>query len=155
MKQERGDEAIPLLELAVKVAPSDLQAIIGLGQALESVGRTEDADDFYVRAIKQGGPPQLIDIAKERSTHLAHSAMRERAGFRPDAMMYIAGALEKFANMTTAQIQAIGFEIAILGQVASTSTTPTRSTRSSRFQGSLAVYIYVQLCMPPSSSLHP
>ncbi|MEZ6081266.1 MAG: tetratricopeptide repeat protein [Pirellulaceae bacterium] len=116
MKQGRSEDAVPFLELAVKVAPNDLQAIIGLGQALESVGRTEDADDFYARAIKQGGPPQLIDIAKERRTHLAHSTMRERAGFRPDAMMYIAGALEKFANMTTAQIQAIGFEIAILGQ---------------------------------------
>ena len=30
--------------------------------------------------------------------------------------MYIAGALEKFAEMQTSQIQAIGFEIAILGQ---------------------------------------
>ncbi len=42
--------------------------------------------------------------------------MRDRGSFRPDAMMYITGALEKFAGMTKSQIQAIGFEIAILGQ---------------------------------------
>jgi len=42
--------------------------------------------------------------------------MRKIANFRPDAMMYIAGAIEKFAVMQPSQIQAIDFEIAMLGQ---------------------------------------
>lgn len=58
-RQERFEDAVPLLEHNLKVAPSDLQAMIGLGQALEELGRTAEADNLYVRAIDQGGPPQL------------------------------------------------------------------------------------------------
>ena len=36
--------------------------------------------------------------------------------FGPDVLMYISGALEKFAGMTQSQIQSIGVELAILGQ---------------------------------------
>jgi hypothetical protein len=42
--------------------------------------------------------------------------MRDRGKFRPDVMMYITGALDRFADMSTKDVQAIGFEIAILGQ---------------------------------------
>lgn len=42
--------------------------------------------------------------------------MRDRGSFRPDVMRYITGALDKFAGMTNSEIQAIGIEIAILGQ---------------------------------------
>lgn len=116
LKQDKADEAVPVLEAAVKEAPRDLQSIIGLGQALEQVDRTEDADELYVKAIKIGGPQQLIDIAKDRRTAIAHKTMRDRGKFRPDVMMYITGALDKFANMSPKDVQAIGFEIAILGQ---------------------------------------
>jgi tetratricopeptide (TPR) repeat protein len=116
LKQGKADDAVPVLEAAVKAAPRDLQSIIGLGQALEEVDRTEDADDQYVKAIQIGGPPQLIDLAKERRTAIAHKTMRDRGKFRPDVMMYITGALDKFANLSTKDVQAIGVEIAILGQ---------------------------------------
>lgn len=116
MKQERFEEAVPLLEHNLKVAPADLQAMIGLGQALEELGRTAEADDLYVRAIDQGGPPQLIDLAKESRTKLAHQTLRGRSSFRPDVAMYISGALDRFTGMSLKEIQDLGFEIAILGQ---------------------------------------
>ena len=116
LKQDKADEALPVLEAAVKTAPNDLQSIIGLGQALEVVGRPEDADDQYLRAIQSGGPQQLIDLAKDRRTAIAHKTMRDRGDFRPDVMMYITGALDKFSNMSSKEVQAIGVEIAILGQ---------------------------------------
>jgi len=116
LKQDKAAEAVPILEDAVTAAPRDLQSIIGLGQAFEEVGRTEDADDLYLKAIQVGGPQQLVDLAKDRRTAIAHKAMRDRGDFRPDVMMYITGALEKFANMSTKDVQSIGFEIAILGQ---------------------------------------
>lgn len=78
--------------------------------------RADDADDQYVNAIKIGGPNQINDIAKERRTAIAQTTMRDRGSFRPDVMMYIAGALDKFANMSTNEVQAIGVKIAILGQ---------------------------------------
>ena len=116
LKQGKSDEAVPVLEAAVRANPSDVQSIIGLGQALEEVDRTEDADDQYVIAIQIGGPPQLIDLAKDRRTAIAQKTLRERGTFRPDVMMYITGALDRFARMTPQEIQTIGFEIAILGQ---------------------------------------
>ena len=42
--------------------------------------------------------------------------MQDRGEFRPDLMMYMTGALEKFADIAPAEIQSIGVEIAILGQ---------------------------------------
>ncbi len=116
LKQDKAEEAVPVLEAAVKAAPRDVQSIIGLGQALEEVGRPEDADDQYVKAIQIGGPQQLLDLAKDRRTALAHKTMRDRGDFRPDVMMYITGALDKFANLSAKDVQAIGVEIAILGQ---------------------------------------
>jgi Flp pilus assembly protein TadD len=116
LKQGKADEAVPVLEAAVKAAPRDVQSIIGLGQALEEIGRSDEADDQYVKAIQISGPPHLIDLAKERRTAIAQKTMRDRGVFRPDVMMYITGALDKFANMSSKEIQAIGFEIAILGQ---------------------------------------
>jgi hypothetical protein len=73
-------------------------------------------DDQYVKAIQIGGPQQLVDIAKDRRTAIAQKTMRNRADFRPDVMMYITGALDKFASLSTKDVQAIGVEIAILGQ---------------------------------------
>jgi Flp pilus assembly protein TadD len=116
LKQGKSDEAVPVLEAAVRANPSDVQSIIGLGQALEEVDRTEDADDQYVKAIQIGGPPQLIDLAKDRRTAIAQKTLRERGTFRPDVMMYITGALDRFSRMAPQEIQTIGFEIAILGQ---------------------------------------
>jgi tetratricopeptide (TPR) repeat protein len=116
LKQGKAAEAVPVLEAAVKAAPRDLQSIIGLGQALEEVGRTEDADDQYVKAIQIGGPQHLLDVAKDRRTAIANKTMRDRGKFRPDVLMYITGALDRFANMSSQEVQAIGFEIAILGQ---------------------------------------
>lgn len=116
MKQDRFDEAVEMLERAVKAAPTDAQALVGVGQALEHVGRPEDADEYYERLIKQGGPSQLVEMAKERRTALAQATMRSKGGFRPDVMMYIAGALDKFKGMSANEVQSIGIEIALLGQ---------------------------------------
>ncbi len=82
----------------------------------EGVDRVSDADDQYVKLIRMGGPDHILDLAKERRTALAQKTMRDRGSFRPDVMMYITGALDQFVGMTKSQIQAIGFEIAILGQ---------------------------------------
>ncbi len=117
LKQERFAEAIDVLRKAIDASPKDVQSMIGLGQALEQVGKSDDADEIYERAIKQGGPQSMLDLAMERRTAIAQNIMRQRGGgFRPDVMMYISGALEKFNAMSASQIQSVGFEIAILGQ---------------------------------------
>ncbi len=116
LKHGKAEEAVPVFKAALKANPEDVQSLLGLGQAFEEVDRVEDADEQYVKLIRTGGPQHILDLTKERRTAIAQTTMRDRGSFRPDAMMYITGALEKFAGMTTSQIQAIGFEIAILGQ---------------------------------------
>ena len=116
LKHGKAAEAVPVFERAIKSNPEDVQSILGLGQALEETDRVHDADVQYVKLISMGGPDHIIDLAKERRTALAQKTMRDRGSFRPDVMMYITGALDQFAGMTEKEIQAIGFEIAILGQ---------------------------------------
>ena len=116
LKHGKATEAVPVFEAAIKSNPEDVQSILGLGQALEEIDRVDDADEQYVKLISIGGPDHILDLAKERRTALAQKTMRDRGSFRPDVMMYITGALDQFAGMTKSEIQAIGFEIAILGQ---------------------------------------
>jgi len=116
LKQGRANDAIPVFEKALSATPEDPQLIIGTAQAYEGVDRVTDADVLYVKLIALGGPEHILNLAKDRRTAIAQKTMRERGEFRPDVMMYISGALEKFAGMTKNQIQAIGVEIAIRGQ---------------------------------------
>jgi tetratricopeptide (TPR) repeat protein len=116
LKLGRATEAVRALQAAVAVAPNDLPALIGLGQAWEEVGQATEADACYVKALQLGGPQPLMELAQERRTALASQTMRSRGAFRPDVMMYIAEALKRFATMSPAEIQAVGFEVARLGQ---------------------------------------
>jgi tetratricopeptide (TPR) repeat protein len=115
LKQLRFVDAIPLLRKCVEVAPKDVQAIVGLGEALEANGQVDEADELFDRAIRLGGPDEVIDIAKDRRTKRAHEKLRSKGGFRPDSMMYMIGALKRFKSMSKKEIQDLGFEIAILG----------------------------------------
>jgi hypothetical protein len=88
--------------------------LVSYGTALEEAGRTEDADDQYLKAIKVGGPANWVDLAKTRRTELAQNVLRKRGGdLRPDVMMYITGSLERFSKMNAGEIKAVGMEIAM------------------------------------------
>jgi tetratricopeptide (TPR) repeat protein len=116
LKHGKAAEALAVFEASIKANAEDVQSILGLGQAIEEIDRVDDAYEQYVKLISIGGPDHILDIAKERRTALAQKTMRDRGSFRPDVMMYITGALDQFVGITKSQIQAIGFEIAILGQ---------------------------------------
>jgi tetratricopeptide (TPR) repeat protein len=117
LKQGRSEDAISLMERAFRRAPSDIQILVSYGTALEEAGRTKEADDQYVQAIAVGGSDQWVELAKQRRSAIAQKVLRHRGGeLRPDVLMYLSGALEKFEGMTKDQIQQIGVEIAMLGQ---------------------------------------
>ncbi len=143
LKQGKPAEAICALEKAVEVAPGDVGAIVGLGQAMEEASRVEEADALYAKAIKIGGPKSLIDIAMERRTAIAQRTMRARSEFRPDVMMYITGALDRFAELSPKDVQAIGIEIAILGQSGLDINDPTQKYTIRSLPGS---YSGLHLC---------
>jgi Flp pilus assembly protein TadD len=117
LKQGRTEDAVSLMERAFRRAPSDIQILVSYGTALEEAGRTKEADDQYVRAIAVGGSDQWVELAKQKRSAIAQKVLRDRGGeLRPDVLMYLSGALEKFEGMTKDQIQQLGVEIAMLGQ---------------------------------------
>jgi tetratricopeptide (TPR) repeat protein len=116
----RFDEAEPHFRAAHAATPTDQATTYGLAQCLEELGGTErlsEADALYLKVIELQPDSPIGERAKEARNALAARAFRSAApGLRMDAVMYCLDALKKFAIMTKAEVQAIGFEIALLGQ---------------------------------------
>lgn len=116
MKQNRFQEASQVLRCCLQEAPTDVAAMVGLGESLEALGEADEAEQLYKTAVKLPGPDHVIDLVKERLTKIAAGKFRADSAFRPDAVAYINDALERFAKLTPKQIQDLGFEIAMLGR---------------------------------------
>jgi len=111
-------EAEKCLRRAVELNPTDQQAVVGLAQALEANGKTAEADALYIKTIEMDTRSTAADVAREARSKLAQSSFRGKAvaGFRPDAVMYLLGAMKKFGPMSRAEVQKITFEIGVMGQ---------------------------------------
>jgi Flp pilus assembly protein TadD len=117
LRAGRAAEAEAHLRRAVELQPRDQQAVFGLGQALDALDRAAEADERYVRAIDLDRTSPVADRAKEARSKLAQRGFRERGGGaeRMDAVMYLAGALERFEQMTADEVRKVGLEVAVLG----------------------------------------
>jgi tetratricopeptide (TPR) repeat protein len=115
LKQGDAESAAQHFRRSLGYSPDNLASQFGLAQSLESSGRLNDADEVYQGLIKAAGHTPVGQWAKEGRTRIAHALMRKGGNERPDVLMYCLGALERFAEMTDEQVQAIGHEIAILG----------------------------------------
>lgn len=109
--------ALPHLRRATELNPQDQAAWYGLAQALELTDDTDGADAAYLQALEVDEFGPLADLARAGRSRLAQKGFRTTAPQteRMDAVMYCLGALEKFAGLNLAEIQKIGFEIALLG----------------------------------------
>ena len=117
LKQGEATEAEPHLRRAVELNPADPAARSGLGKCLIELDRVDDADEHLIEAIRLDPHGQAGEAAKEDRSRIAQINFRKRmpSGVRPDAVMYCLGAVERFEKMTTQQVEAVGFEVAILG----------------------------------------
>jgi tetratricopeptide (TPR) repeat protein len=117
LRQGKAAEAESHLRRAVELNPADAASRAGLGKCLIELDRVDDADEHLIEAIRLDSHGAAGEEAKEDRTRIAQINFRKRipGGVRPDAVMYCLGALERFEKMTPQQIQAVGFEIAILG----------------------------------------
>lgn len=118
---KRVDEAIAHLRKALDLMPDDPQSIFGLGVALEEIGTDEadeEADALYQRLIEEHPTSPMVKQAEQSRTAFGHKRLKAGSvgGFRPDVMMYIAGALQTFKRLGPAKRQAIALEIAMLGR---------------------------------------
>ncbi len=117
----RDEEAEEHLREAVRLLPEDQGALYGLATCLERIGdqgRITEADQLYREVIDLDPATRIAEVARSARAAIAEKGFRGSApgGIRPDAMWYCLAALERFANMETAQVQAVAFEIAMLGR---------------------------------------
>ncbi|MBE2244938.1 MAG: tetratricopeptide repeat protein [Burkholderiaceae bacterium] len=118
---KRIGEAVQHLRRALDLMPDDPQSIFGLATALEQLGTREadeEADQLYRRLIEEHPNSPMAEQAEKARTAFAHRQVKSDlvGGFRPDVMMYIAGALDTFKKQGKQKRQAIALEIAILGR---------------------------------------
>ena len=145
----RFAEAESILRRAIHVAPQDVQCIFGLAQALEELGRVDEADEHYRELTKIGGIHPLVEQAEKARTRFAERTMRQRGGsLRPDVLAFCTAALDLFATLPLEKVQAIGFEIAILGRNGLDINNPEKKYELKEFPGEfsglkLCVYMYV------------
>ena len=113
----RTSEAIEHFRVAVGLQSTDPLAWLGLARALEIAGEDGEADDAYARVLEIDEFGDVAERARQGRTRIVERTMRDRApsGLRMDAVMYMVSALGQFAAMTPQQVQALGFEIALLG----------------------------------------
>jgi len=114
-----NNEALLLLEKAVKAAPDDLIALFALAEALKA-GNTEQnnqrASGLYKKVIELAPGSAKAERAKEQLRTLAYTTFRNVGELRMDAVMYCLEALKTFADMPTKAIAGVAMETATLGQ---------------------------------------
>jgi tetratricopeptide (TPR) repeat protein len=146
-KQGRLDEAIECFKLANESRPDTPEILYGLAYAYEQQGHIDEADPIYKRIIEIGRPPKIVELAKEARTRIGISELKAE-GLRPDAVMYCLSALQKYSAMSRSEVQAIAFEIALLGQGGLDIHNPDREYRINSLPGEftglqLLCYMYV------------
>ena len=97
------------------------RSIFGLAIALEEIGTDradKDADALYQRLVEEHPTSPMVKQAEQSRTAFGHKRLKAGSvgGFRPDVIMYIAGALQTFKRLGPVRRQAIALEIAMLGR---------------------------------------
>ena len=118
---KRSGEAVIHLRKALELMPDDPQAIFGLAAALqetETAEAHEEADALHQRLIEEHPTSPMVEQAEKARSAFAQRLLKTRSvgGFRPDVMMYIAGALRTFTDVGDEKRRLIALEIALLGR---------------------------------------
>lgn len=105
---------------AYRLLPDDQLSIYGLARALDDFGDDKaqaEAGRLYRSAIALDPDTEIAELARRASSSLAQRRLKSAAdGLRMDAVMYCLGALERFAQMRREDVQAVAFEVALLGR---------------------------------------
>lgn len=157
MKLGQYSEAEVCFRRLVESYPNDQDARFWLAKLLLTTDRIAEADACLQDVIRQDAQSPVAKAAQEERSRLAERTFRGtlKGMVRPDAVMYLVGALEKFDTMTPNEIRDIGFEIALLGQLGLDVNDSTQKYHLNRLPGKysglhLLCYMYVafQRVMP-------
>ncbi|WP_019025312.1 MULTISPECIES: tetratricopeptide repeat protein [unclassified Thioalkalivibrio] len=114
------EEGERLFRAALEAQPNEPHSLFGLAQNLAAQGshRTEDAASAYKDLIREHPDHKLAEEARRQVNRMMEVHLRSDSGggLRPDAVMYMRGALERFEGMDRNQILAVMTEIAEKGE---------------------------------------
>jgi tetratricopeptide (TPR) repeat protein len=117
LKLRQFQPAADQLGRAVAMQPDEQPNCVALGDALRLGGEAKAAGQAYSKAIKLNPHNDFAELARQSSTQLAQASFEGRTGgkIRPDAVQYCLGAIREFSGMSSQQVEALAFEIAMLG----------------------------------------
>lgn len=134
-------DAIPLFEKAAELLPEDQPTLFGYGTCLLRLGRNEEADPILIKCIDINPLSDVAEHARTARTKLAHENMRGTVagGLRPDVVMYLLGAMQRFRDLGRVKTGAITMEVAMLGRNGLDINDPTQKytlkSLSGKFSG--------------------
>lgn len=110
--------AIPLFEKAAEILTEDQQTLFGYSTCLLRLGRKDEADSILIKCIEINPLSDVAEQARTARTKLAHESMRGTVagGIRPDVVMYLLGAMQRFRDLGRVKTGAITMEVAMLGR---------------------------------------
>ena len=119
--QGRSEEAERHLREAARLMLGDQRVIYALAYALEQDGESHkraEADRLYKQVIEMDSQTDLAEQARRARSAMAQRSFHARSAspVRMDSVMYCVSAMEKFSTMSQAEVKAVAFEIALLGQ---------------------------------------
>ena len=98
--------------------PEDQGAQYGYAQCLLQLGRTDDADPVFVKAIELSPLSEIAELARTARTSIAQQSLRSAVdgGVRLDAVMHCLDGFKRFRDLGDARTRSIVYEISMLGR---------------------------------------
>jgi tetratricopeptide (TPR) repeat protein len=113
-------EALPYFRQAASLAPDDPGAAFGLAQCLDDLGGDyrKEADKLYQDIARRFPNHPLAEAALQARSKVGQADLRAAVSgnVRMDAVFYMQGAMDAFANLTRQQLGEVTMEIALLGR---------------------------------------
>jgi Flp pilus assembly protein TadD len=109
--------ALPYLERAAKLLPSDQSAQYMYGKCLKDIGSLADADRVLKKANALNEYSEIADLCREARLEIRRRNLKTAVprGLRTDVVVFCLAALETFKEVGLEKTQAVVFEIASLG----------------------------------------
>ena len=124
---KEGDNlrAFNYIRRSFEIDPDDPQIVYGLAFTYKCLGDFEGADKYFRILLNMQAADQLKSLAKDGLREIAATTLKSQ-GIRMDAVFYIFYALKTFSDKSFQEIQAISFEIALLGSQGLDINDPTK-----------------------------
>jgi len=140
-KKEDYTRALEIFKQAETQEPASCQILYAIALTYKSLEKYPEASEYLSKIIDLDTDQSLTDLAKDLQRDIASKTFSS-TGLRMDAVHYCLDALEKFNEKSFTEIQAITFEISMLG---SYGLDPSNSKRKHHLQNMPGEYSSLHL----------